>query len=50
MITSDAIPAYNVPSGILFDIHREAAAKRPGVLTKVGHGHVRRSCPARAAR
>jgi propionate CoA-transferase len=36
MITSDAIPAYNVPSGILFDIHREAAAKRPGVLTKIG--------------
>jgi acyl CoA:acetate/3-ketoacid CoA transferase len=36
MITSDAIPAYNVPSGILFDMHREAAAKRPGVLTKVG--------------
>ena len=36
MIVSDAIPAYNVPSGILFDIHREAAAKRPGVLTKVG--------------
>src|SRR5579863_697872 len=36
MITEDAIPAYNVPSGILFDIHREAAAKRPGVLTKIG--------------
>ncbi|MBV9290046.1 MAG: acyl CoA:acetate/3-ketoacid CoA transferase [Hyphomicrobiales bacterium] len=36
MITEDAIPAYNVPSGILFDIHREAAGKRPGVLTKVG--------------
>src|SRR6516162_4872795 len=36
MITGNAIPAYNVPSGILFDIHREAAAKRPGVLTKVG--------------
>ena len=36
MISDDAIPAYNVPSGILFDIHREAAAKRPGVLTKVG--------------
>jgi acyl CoA:acetate/3-ketoacid CoA transferase len=36
MITGDAIPAYNVPSGILFDMHREAAAKRPGVLTKVG--------------
>src|SRR3954447_19937761 len=36
MISNDAIPCYNVPSGILFDLHREAAAKRPGVLTKVG--------------
>jgi propionate CoA-transferase len=36
MIGDDSIPAYNVPSGILFDLHREAAAKRPGVLTKVG--------------
>src|SRR5580704_18008491 len=36
MISGDAIPAYNVPSGILFDMHREAAAKRPGVLTKIG--------------
>src|SRR5450432_3718347 len=36
MISDDAIPCYNVPSGILFDIHREAAAKRPGVLTKGG--------------
>ena len=36
MITGDRIPAYNVPSGILFDMTREAAAKRPGVLTKVG--------------
>jgi propionate CoA-transferase len=36
MIREDAVPAYNVPSGILFDLHREAAAKRPGVLTKVG--------------
>ena len=36
MISDNAIPAYNVPSGILFDMHREAAAKRPGVLTKVG--------------
>src|SRR5712671_3770208 len=36
MIGDDAIPCYNVPSGILFDLHREAAAKRPGVLTKVG--------------
>lgn len=36
MIGADEIPAYNVPSGILFDMHREAAAKRPGVITKVG--------------
>jgi acyl CoA:acetate/3-ketoacid CoA transferase len=36
MVTGDRIPAYNVPSGILFDMHRDAAAKRPGVLTKVG--------------
>ncbi|MDQ0321464.1 acyl CoA:acetate/3-ketoacid CoA transferase [Pararhizobium capsulatum DSM 1112] len=36
MIGNDDIPAYNIPSGILFDMHREAAAKRPGVLTKVG--------------
>ncbi|WP_337270686.1 acyl CoA:acetate/3-ketoacid CoA transferase [Oryzifoliimicrobium ureilyticus] len=36
MITNNDIPAYNIPSGIMFDIHREAAAKRPGVLTKVG--------------
>src|SRR6478672_10539157 len=36
MVEADEIPAYNVPSGILFDMHREAAAKRPGVLTKIG--------------
>ena len=36
MITGNEIPAYNIPSGIMFDMHREAAAKRPGVLTKVG--------------
>ncbi|HXW19652.1 MAG TPA: CoA-transferase, partial [Roseiarcus sp.] len=36
MISENRIPAYNIPSGILFDMHREAAAKRPGVLTKIG--------------
>jgi acyl CoA:acetate/3-ketoacid CoA transferase len=36
MISNNEIPAYNIPSGIMFDMHREAAAKRPGVLTKVG--------------
>jgi propionate CoA-transferase len=36
MLLANEIPAYNVPSGIMFDMLREAAAKRPGVLTKVG--------------
>ena len=36
MIGRNEIAAYNVPSGILFDMLREAAAYRPGVLTKVG--------------
>ncbi|HUG62361.1 MAG TPA: acyl CoA:acetate/3-ketoacid CoA transferase [Methylomirabilota bacterium] len=36
MIGAETVAAYNVPSGILFDMHREAAAKRPGVLTKIG--------------
>ena len=36
MVSGNEIPAYNIPSGILFDMHREAAAKRPGVLTKIG--------------
>lgn len=36
MITDNEIAGYNVPSGIMFDLHKDAAAKRPGVLTKVG--------------
>jgi propionate CoA-transferase len=36
MVTGNEIPAYNIPSGILFDMHREAAARRPGVITKIG--------------
>jgi acyl CoA:acetate/3-ketoacid CoA transferase len=36
MISANEIPAYNVPSGVLFDMHRDAAARRPGVLTKIG--------------
>lgn len=36
MIVEDRVAAYNVPSGIMFDMHREAAARRPGVLTKIG--------------
>src|SRR5436190_7651501 len=36
MIGRNEVEAYNIPSGILFDMHREAAAKRPGVITKIG--------------
>jgi propionate CoA-transferase len=36
MIGADEVEAYNVPSGIMFQMHREAAAGTPGVLTKVG--------------
>ena len=38
MIVEDQVEAYNLPSGILFDMHRDAAARRPGVLSKVGIG------------
>lgn len=36
MVVEDRVEAYNVPSGIMFDMHREAAAQRPGVLTRIG--------------
>ena len=36
MLVEDRVAAYNVPSGILFDMHRDVAARRPGVLTQVG--------------
>ncbi|MEM9631091.1 MAG: CoA-transferase [Pseudomonadota bacterium] len=36
MLVENRVAAYNVPSGIMFDMHRDVAARRPGVLTKVG--------------
>ncbi len=36
MIENNEVEAYNFPSGVLFHLHRAAAAKQPGVLTKVG--------------
>lgn len=36
MITGNQIEAYNLPSGIIFDMLREGAGQRPGVLSKVG--------------
>ncbi|TRW98682.1 acyl CoA:acetate/3-ketoacid CoA transferase [Paracoccus sp. M683] len=36
MVVENRVLAYNVPSGIMFDMHRDVAARRPGVLTRVG--------------
>jgi propionate CoA-transferase len=36
MILAEQVAAWNVPSGIVFDMLREGAGHRPGVLTKVG--------------
>jgi acyl CoA:acetate/3-ketoacid CoA transferase len=36
LIYNNQVEAYNIPSGILYHLHREIAARRPGVLTKVG--------------
>ena len=36
MILDNEVAAWNVPSGIIFDMLREGASLRPGVLTKVG--------------
>ena len=36
LIEDGAIEAYNIPSGILFQLHRASAVGQPGVLTEVG--------------
>ncbi len=36
MIERDEIQAYNLPSGVLFQMHRAGATGQPGVFTKVG--------------
>ncbi|MEA2515321.1 MAG: propionate CoA-transferase, partial [Thermomicrobiales bacterium] len=36
LIDENRVEAYNIPSGILFQMHADAAAHRPGVLTQVG--------------
>jgi propionate CoA-transferase len=38
LISRDDVEAYNLPSGMLMQLHREIAGKRPGVLTRVGLG------------
>lgn len=36
MIERDQVEAYNFPSGVIYQMHRTAAAKQPGVFTQVG--------------
>jgi acyl CoA:acetate/3-ketoacid CoA transferase len=38
LIAENALGAWNLPSGVILDMLRDAAAKRPGVLTQVGMG------------
>ncbi|HRK19879.1 MAG TPA: CoA-transferase [Hyphomicrobiaceae bacterium] len=38
MLGRNDVAAYNLPSGVMYDMLRDAAAHRPGVLTKVGLG------------
>ncbi len=38
MILTDQVEAYNFPLGPLLHLHRDIAAKKPGVITKIGLG------------
>ena len=45
MIQEDAVEAYNLPSGLIFDMLRDVAAKRAGRADQGRARHLRRSAP-----
>jgi propionate CoA-transferase len=38
LIHGDRIEAYNIPSGVLYQLHRASSTRQPGVFTEVGIG------------
>ncbi|MBI4557908.1 MAG: acyl CoA:acetate/3-ketoacid CoA transferase [Candidatus Hydrogenedentes bacterium] len=38
LVAENAVEAYNLPQGVIAQMYREVAAKRPGIFTQVGIG------------